>query len=100
MQVYQEGTRFCVEGQGICGSFEDVGVNRKVVVVLLRSLWRLEDGRCLFRVCPTYSTGRQDACPTEIRSLAHSGTGLRPVRETGGDFSHCQVFKSVICILK
>ena len=50
-----------------------------------------------FWVCPTCSTGRQDACPTEIRFLAQSGTGLRPVQETGENFSHYQVFKSVTC---
>lgn len=48
MRVWQEGTRFYVEGQGIRGSFEDVGVNRKVAVVFLRSLQSVETGRALF----------------------------------------------------
>lgn len=48
MEVYRKDSRFHIEGQGICGSWPDVGVNRKVAVAFLRSLHRVEDGKALF----------------------------------------------------
>jgi hypothetical protein len=48
MNVYLEDNQFLISGQGLCLSWPDVGINRKLAVVFLRSLRSAQTGRPLF----------------------------------------------------
>ena len=48
MNMYLEDNQFLISGQGLCLSWPDVGINRKLAVVFLRSLCSAQTGRPLF----------------------------------------------------
>ena len=76
MNIYSEDNQFLISGQGLCLSWPDVGINRKLAVVFLRSLCSAQTGRPLFtleELSGIVGSGNRQAASEHVEQFRASG---------------------------